>query len=727
MKFSFIMPCYNDGKYIKQAVESILDQDVENIEVILIDDGSTDNSKLVIKQLEEQYDKVKAIYFDKNQGACVARNAGAKIAKGEYYVHLPADSRLYPGMARIWLNAFEDNPDYDFVYGGYRFTDDDFNELAGMDYFFEPFDPYLLEVTNYIDGSFPIKATTYWETAKKMGMKDGLWDKNIKSLQDWDFWLSVVKNGGKGFYIRDIFFETVIPHKGGLSFDSAQNWVERTNQIKEKHKISKRDICVASVGANWHAINIAKMLGADYKQMPSFKPHEYQSIYVIGFYPEFASHQDKMFLNNIDKPELGKTPAKKVVHLVGSDVWQLYHVSTMSLKVWREYFKNSIDTLLCESDFIKNELEELGIKNAQIVPIPPKTLYNVMPLPKKFTVAVYQPYVNAEFYNPGAMEEIAKACPDIDFKFFGNPTRVGKRKLKKIKDEKGQDGVVWDYEEGDDTNIEDMGYIDDMESFIKNCSAIIRFPQHDGLPLGVLEFLTAGRYAVTSVPIKHAKCLPISKFNIKSVVDSLNELKTITEPNKEASKYWRKELDHDKYVKTMKNICGYDPKKYWDKRALSWDVQATDEPWDSEEVKKMIDKLPEKPQSVLDMGCGNGKWFPLLSQFGEYEGFDIAKKLVDIAKKKYPKGKFKVGKVETYKADKKFDLAFSYTTLEHIVDADFPKAVKNIKKLANYLLLIEPEGFTSRYYCHNHDYSKHFKVIGEVKLQDKVIKLCDLR
>jgi len=78
------------------------------------------------------------------------------------------------------------------------------------------------------------------------------------------------------------------------------------------------------------------------------------------------------------------------------------------------------------------------------------------------------------------------------------------------------------------------------------------------------------------------------------------------------------------------------------------------------------------------------------------------------------------------KPTQKADLAFSFTTLEHIIPKDFPKAVENIKKIAKYLLLIEPENFTSRYYCHSHDYRKHFNVIKEEKLDDKTIMLCKL-
>lgn len=719
-KFSFVMPVYNDAKTVERAVESILDQDMKSFEVILVNDGSTDDSLLRCQVLSSMYpDKVRFINLEKNQGACVARNTGAKSAKGEYLAWLPADAKLYPGMLRIWMDALDENKDVDFVYGGYRVTDEEYNAIAGGDFMFEPFDPYLLEVTNYIDGSFPIRATTYWDLSKKLGL-EGLWDPQVKSLQDWDFWLTVVKNGGKGLYLRDIFFETTMPHKGGLSDDSSNNWLERTTFIKKKHGIPDRKICVGSLGAGWHARNVAKMLGADFKEMPSFKANEYESLYIIGFYPEFATQQDQMFWNDMFDQSKGRSPAKKVVHFVGSDVWQLYHVNMMNLKFWREYFKQNVDVLLCESEFIKAELEDLGIKNVRVVPIPPAKIYDVMPLPEKFTVAVYQPQTNAEFYYPQEMERIAQMCPEIEFKFFGNPIMGGRKKDS----------------EGKETNIEYMGYIEPskMENFIRSCSAIIRFPQHDGLPLSVIEFLTAGRYSIQSVPMEHTNILPMQMFAAEKVAAGLKKLKeTVVEPNIEGSKFWREKANQDKYRETMLEILKYNPKEYWEGRADSWVTQAASMEVEKDQVKEVFDEakklLGKDNPNVIDAGCGDGRWFPILKEWGigSYIGYDISERLVEVAKSKFPEESFVCSKVEAFLSDPPQDILFSYTTLEHITEEEFPKAVEALKKTAKYLLLVEPTDFKSRNYCHSHDYSKHFEVVKEVKLADKKILLCCLQ
>ncbi len=704
---SFIIPCYNDGKTIEKTVNSILDQDLPGIEIIVINDGSTDNSVKVLKGLED-LEFIKFINLEKNEGACVARNLGAKEAKGKYLSFLPADAILYPGSARIWYETLEEYPDYDFCYGGYRFIDEEGEPIPGNDYQSSLFEPYLLEVTNYIDGSFPIKRESFWKFAKIMNQPDGLWDKNVKSLQDWDFWLSVVKNGGKGIFIQDIFFGTTLPHPGGLSDDSARNWLERTEYIKKKHNIPIRKLCVASLGAGWHAKRLAYVLHADYKEMPSFKPHRYDAIYVIGFYPEFAVQQDQMFLNNAYAPQEGRTGAKKIVHFVGTDLFQLYHTSLAGLEVWKNYFKNNIHKVLVEAEFTQTELKKMLGIDAEIVPIPPMKLFEPSPLPKEFTVACYMPATNGAFYRPNEMIEIARNLPDIKFKFFGNPIQVG------------TDPTL-------PQNIEFCGYIQNMEEFVKECSAIMRFPIHDGLPISVLEFILAGRYSIQSVPVSFSYYLP--EFDLSKAVAGIKEIKEMSEKNglnQEGSEFWRKELNHDKYRAKIESLAGYQPKEYWENRAIDWVRQASTQPIEKDEVKQVFEKL--KPKSVLDIGCGDGRWFEHLKEWGveEYQGIDISQNLIKAAQLRFPNAKFKAVKVEDFKDEKQYDVVFSYTCLEHIKEEDFEKAVEAIKKVGKKLVLVEPVNFISRFYCHAHDYKKYFKVIEEIPLKDKVIMVCEL-
>lgn len=727
---SFIVPVYGDAHTIEECADSIMSQDYPNVELIMSVDGCKDSEKAV-RKIVKKYAKLTrrctAIYAKTNRGACVARNEGAKIAKGTYFSFLPADAKLFPGVVRIWMRAFAEHPDYDFVYGGYRFreqflTRDEVADMAkragktfeeytqgvapnlegkylgreAQDYLGDKFDPYTLDVANYIDGSFPLKAEKFWAI--------GGWDKNIKSLQDWDLWLSVVKAGGKGLYIRDIFFDTEYPHAGGLSDDSSRNWIERTKAIKKKHGIPDRKICVSSLGASFHGKRVARLLEADYKEMPSFKPHEYELVYQLGFYPTMADTAAQVFHG---------AKGKKVVHWIGSDIWQLQQADLRTRHTLLSYFEGADITHLCEADFTQQELKELGIK-AEIVPIPPRFFYKANPLPKKFTVAVYMPNINKQFYLPDVCKKVTELCPDIEFKFFGD------------NDSKGKIG-----------NLEYKGYVADMQGLIDECSAIMRLTVHDGLPLSVIEFLSAGRYALTSCEMKGVVHATTPKPEV--LARQLKELKKTVAAkglNKASAAYYRKLCDHKKFKAKIEALATYDAKTYWDKRAKVWGKQADQmyslpqEDWDV--IEKFLKKVQKKYglTSVVDLGCGNGRFVPMFEELfvkkgglkrNKYLGIDISKELVKQAEARYPGFTFRTGRLEEISKSVPIvhDLAFTFTALEHVTEKDWQKTHLQLKMIARFGLFIEPHGFSSIGHCSDHDYEKDFKIISKQKLGDK--------
>lgn len=111
---SVIIPCFNAEKYIDKCILSVLEQDYENIEIIIIDDGSTDGSLEIIKK----YNNVN-ILTQSNSGACVARNAGLKISRGKYVKFLDSDDVLLCGILKRQVNLAELSSDNDIIYGDY--------------------------------------------------------------------------------------------------------------------------------------------------------------------------------------------------------------------------------------------------------------------------------------------------------------------------------------------------------------------------------------------------------------------------------------------------------------------------------------------------------------------------------------------------------------------------------------------------------------------------------
>ena len=96
-KVSILIPSYNNAHYLPQAIDSALNQTFQDFEIIIIDDGSTDNTREIVERyLKRAPDKIRYIYQD-NQGLARARNTGLRHARGEYVALLDADD--------VWLPA----------------------------------------------------------------------------------------------------------------------------------------------------------------------------------------------------------------------------------------------------------------------------------------------------------------------------------------------------------------------------------------------------------------------------------------------------------------------------------------------------------------------------------------------------------------------------------------------------------------------------------------------
>lgn len=102
-KVSVIVPIYNASEYLSRSIESILNQSYENLEIILIDDCSTDNSKEIIKKYALKDTRIKPFYSEVNQGVSKSRNIGLKSVSGDYVMFMDADDYIVKDMIKIML------------------------------------------------------------------------------------------------------------------------------------------------------------------------------------------------------------------------------------------------------------------------------------------------------------------------------------------------------------------------------------------------------------------------------------------------------------------------------------------------------------------------------------------------------------------------------------------------------------------------------------------------
>jgi len=120
---SVVIPTYNRASFLPRPLDSVLNQTFKDFEVIVVDDGSTDNTRDVIKSYRERDERVKYIWR-KNGGSAKARNTGMKIAKGIYIAELDSDDRYYPNTLEEMVKALEREPDVALAYSDMEFEED---------------------------------------------------------------------------------------------------------------------------------------------------------------------------------------------------------------------------------------------------------------------------------------------------------------------------------------------------------------------------------------------------------------------------------------------------------------------------------------------------------------------------------------------------------------------------------------------------------------------------
>ena len=126
VKISVIIPVYNDGEYIQKSIESILNQSLKDIEIICVNDGSTDDSLDILNRISKENDCIK-VFNQENQGPAIARNKGIHEAVGEYIGFLDADDFFIDNDALERLYDVAKLNNANMVSGNIKLVDSDGN------------------------------------------------------------------------------------------------------------------------------------------------------------------------------------------------------------------------------------------------------------------------------------------------------------------------------------------------------------------------------------------------------------------------------------------------------------------------------------------------------------------------------------------------------------------------------------------------------------------------
>ncbi len=230
---SIIIPVYNGENVLRCCLDSIILQTYKNIEIILVNDASTDKTmeiaKEYIDQLQLEGISYKIMNHENNSGAPTSRNHGFQAAKGEYVLFCDADSVLEKECLYEMVSVLENNPTASYVYSSFYWGKKIFKLW--------PFDAKKLRQMPYIHTTSLIRTRDFPKTG---------WDEEVRKLQDWDLWLTFLDEGKVGIFIDKVLFHICpggtisswlpsIAYKIAPFLPAVKKYKTALRMVKEKH------------------------------------------------------------------------------------------------------------------------------------------------------------------------------------------------------------------------------------------------------------------------------------------------------------------------------------------------------------------------------------------------------------------------------------------------------------------------------------------------------------
>lgn len=480
---SFVIPVYKpDLGLFKKCLKSLKTQSYKDWEAIVMLDGPDSGAESVIAEIGDK--RISHVQLE-HGGVQKARNEGFKHTKGDIISFWDCDCVIEPDTAKTWVDEFNANPGIDFIYSGYKFI----GEMGGIPS--EPFDPWTLKCGNYISTMFPMRRNVF----------PGF-DESLKSLQDWDMWLTIVEKGSKGLFIPGYAFSTAYPTTDSISGKGCTNevWLERVKAVKDKHGLPDREVCVSSLSHREEGIRLAKLINADYKDVPNYKPNNYKTVIQVGF--SLAHGMARKHSAIFNQPL-----KKKIIFWTAENIAEINNGLTLNaLHTYSEYMNPHIIQYV-EDMAAKRIMNRAGF-NVSIMPMPMVNTDDIVPLPEspRFLVDIAQEYKQI-------FACLEQSMPDVKFDILGESAKE-----------------------------------------IKDYTGILCLTTDNTMPVTVKRMLIAGRVVVSN--IQNPFCgyvaynADMSKY-IPALANTIRE--KISAPKvKSAVEYWTAELKPDKLAGVLK-------------------------------------------------------------------------------------------------------------------------------------------------------------------------------
>lgn len=256
-KISVIIPTYNRADKIEKAVRSVLDQTYSNVEVLVIDDASTDNTRDVVESIQDR--RIRYIRMEQNGGASAARNAGVSCADTEWIAFHDSDDVWRVDKLEKQINYKRSHSECDLIYSAYAMHFADGKELV------VPNDSMVGKLEGDIFETLlqnnTIGAPTILIRKSVFKEQEGF-DTSFKCLEDWDFVLRVSRGHRIG-YVNEVLIDAY-QTAGGVSSNISAFYNCRCRMIAQnKEELLKRgifDSVVTSLLEKAQAIGILEIV-----------------------------------------------------------------------------------------------------------------------------------------------------------------------------------------------------------------------------------------------------------------------------------------------------------------------------------------------------------------------------------------------------------------------------------------------------------------------------------
>ncbi len=231
-KVSVIIPTYNRANLLPRAIKSVLNQTYPNFEIIIVDDGSTDNTKNVVTEFQKKDNRIKYFYQTHFGGPPKPLNLGIHNAIGEYVTFLGSDDEFSPRYLEKLLKPFESSEkNIDVTSCNVLIIDERSKVLKEISKPKNTNNEYIIKTSlthNYIFGNIFVK--------RKMFEKVGFFDENLKICEDFDMWIRLAKSGCKfRFVYEPLYIIHTHPNQISSSVDTKKR-IGIANYLFKKYK-----------------------------------------------------------------------------------------------------------------------------------------------------------------------------------------------------------------------------------------------------------------------------------------------------------------------------------------------------------------------------------------------------------------------------------------------------------------------------------------------------------